>query len=335
MSQQIEDESYIRRYLLGEMSEEEREQVERRLLSDEDYFQQVLMAENELIYDFVCDELPEQEKMSFRQHVLPVPERREDMKFARVLRKYVRNNAPRVSETPIAQSVRTSWLEPFAAFFRRPVVGFSLAAALLLALSISAWTAIENRRLRNQIGQLESQKTLSSTTRQDLQEQLATERQRNADLTDDLRRQQEVSAIAERNLEAEKEQSRRAAVSGTTPRTSVATVVSFLLIPGGSRDSGEGNKIPVPRGAREIRLRLDLAANNYRRYLAALKTVEGQKELFARGMLRAHTDAKGTTVSLSVPTKFLHRGDYLIQLSGATSAGQYEDIDKYYFRVPE
>jgi hypothetical protein len=335
MSQQIEDEGYIRRYLLGELSEEEQEQIERRLLSDEEYYQQVLVAEDELIYGFVCDELPEQQKTSFRHHVLPVPERREDVKFARVLRKYVRENAPRVAGNQTVRSERTSWLKPLAAFFRRPVAGFSFAAALLLAISLSVWMAIQNSRLQNQIVQLEARKTLPPAPPQDLQEQLASERQRSADLTDELRREQERRTNAERNLEVAKAQTQRTPVPGLPRRTSVAAVVSFLLTPGATRDSGEVKKILVPHDAREIRLRLDLAANDYKSYRALLKTVGGQKELLSRKLLRARVAASGTTVSMNLPAKLLSRGDYQIQLSGKNSVGEYEDIDTYYFRVGE
>jgi hypothetical protein len=335
MSQQIENEDYIRRYLLGELSEEEQEQTERRLLADEDYYQQVLIAEDELIYDFVCDELPEQEKASFRQRVLPVPKRRQDVKFARALRKYVRENTLPLAEAPAARTMRTSWLEPFAAFFRRPVVGFSLVAVLLLSLSLSVWTAIQNRRLQNQIAQLEAQKTLPPTPPQDAQEQLAVERQRNAELTNELGHEQELRASAERNLEVARKESQQATAPTAPPRASVAVVASFLLTSGASRDSGTGKKITLPRGAREIRLQLDLAANNYRSYRAALKTVGGQKELLSRRMLRARAGAKDMTVSINIPAKLLTQGDYQIQLSGETSTGQYEDVDVYYFRVAE
>lgn len=336
MSQQLEKEDQIRRYLLGELSEEEREQLEKRLLSDDDFYQQVLAVENELIYDFVCDDLTGQEEMSFRRHVLPVPEHREDIKFARALRKYIRENRPSVTETTPVAEARASWLEPFAMFFRRPVLGLSLATALLLAVALSVWTALQNRKLRNQITLLEAQKTPTPAPAQDLPEQLTAAQRRNMELADELRREQELRASVERDLEAAKQQPQRDSTSTTPPRMTIATVVSFLLTPGASRDAGgEVKKISIPRGARAIRLQLDLAANNYRSYRVALKTVEGQKELLTKGMLRARPGARGASVWLSVPTQLLTRGDYQIQLSGETSTGQYEEIDAYYFRVAE
>lgn len=338
MSQQIEDESYIRRYLLGELSDEEREQVERRLLANEDYYQRVLVAEDELIYDFVCDELPAEEKTSFRQHVLPVPERREDVKFARALRRYVRETAPHEVEVPAAGGKRpVSWLAPLAAFFQRPAVGFSLAVALLLALALSAWMATQNWKLRNRVAQFQASPTPASSP-EDLNEQLALERQRVANLTDELLREHELRAAAEQNLEAAKRQPGQTPAPGATPApTYVTTVASILLTPGVTRDeTGDAvKKVPVPRGARQIPLQLDLAANDYPSYMAVLKTVGGQKELLSRKMLRAHASGGRITVSLSLPAKLLSRGDYQIELSGRTSTGEYEGIDTYNFRVAQ
>jgi hypothetical protein len=332
MSQQIENEAYIRRYLLGDLSDEERQEVEKRLLSDEDFYQQVLLAEDELAYDFVCDELTETEKARFRQHALPVPERRQDVKFARALRKYVRNNAP--PETPVIVEKRASWLEAFAGFFRLPAIGLALATALLVAIALSIWTVIQNRGLQKQIAQLEAQKTPPATPLpQDLQAELSAERQRSAALAEQLRSEQELRASAERNLEEVRDQSQRVFTSDAPPRTSVATVLSFLLSPGISRDSGEGKKIPIPQGAREIRLLLDLAADDYRSYSASLISVDDRKELLSWQMLLARTVASGKAISLNVPAKLLTPGDYQIQLNGETPAGRTEDIEHYYFRA--
>lgn len=213
-------------------------------------------------------------------------------------------------------------------------MGLSLAMALLLAVALSVWMALQNRKLRNQIPQPEAQKIQAPTPPpRDLQEQLTAEQRRNAELADELRREQELRASVERDLEALKQQPQR---SSGPPRTAMAAVVSFLLTPGASRSTGgEVKKITIPRGARAIRLQLDLAANSYRSYRAVLKTVEGPKELFVRGMLRSRVGARGASVWLSVPAKLLTRGDYQIQLSGETSTGRYENIDTYYFRVAE
>lgn len=333
MSQQIDNTDFIRRYLLGELSEQEQEQVEQRLLSDDDYYQQVQIAEDELLFDFVSDELPSQDKTRFKQRVLPIPERQQDVRFAKALRRYVVEHAPGSVEVSAVAKERASWLNPFAALFRRPIVGFALASALLLALALSIWMSLQNQRLRNQLAALQTRQTPTPTPpSQDTQEQLATERQRNAELNAQLQREQEQRAGLEQNLEALREQAQRRAPSEPPART---TFVSYLLTAGAVRDSGDTRKIPLSAASREIRLQLDLGANDYPGYRAVLKTVGGQKELLSRKMLRARTGKGRITVTLTLPAKLLGRGDYQVELSGATSAGDYETVETYYFRVAE
>ena len=332
MSRQIENTDQIRQYLLGELSEEEREGIEQRLLSDDDYYQQVLIAEEELAYDFARNELPDQDRIKFTRHALPVPEWRQEVKFARALSKYVEENGPRRAEAPAVSVERRSWLEPLAAFFRRPAVGFSLAAALLLSLALVAWTATRNRRLNDEVARLRAQSSPSPVEpQQDLQEQLATERLRNAELTDELRREQELRAGIEKDLQVAREQ---AGVPAPTPsRTGGPPVVGFLLTAGSVRDSGKMNTVRRFPDARVIRLDLDLAADEYQSYLAVLKAVGGQKELLSKKSLRARAGRDRVTVSVSLAASLLSRGDYQIQLSGLTPSGAYEDVETYYFRV--
>src|ERR1700755_1490119 len=67
----------IRQYLMGELSEEGREQVERRLLSEDDYFEELLIAEEELADDFVGERLDDAESAKFSRRFLSVPELRQ------------------------------------------------------------------------------------------------------------------------------------------------------------------------------------------------------------------------------------------------------------------
>jgi hypothetical protein len=337
MNQQTENKDFIRRYLLGELSDEEQEEAEKRLLTDESFYQQVMIEEDELIYDFVIDDLPEDEKLSFRRHVLPVPERQQDIKFAKLLRRYVKENSTRVEASPAVLKGRGSWLEPIVAFFRQPAVGVALAAALLLVVALSVWTGIQNWRLQNQIAQLEAQKSLQPAAPQDLRDQLGAAQKEIAELKGELDKEQNLRASAEREVELARIQPQDANGSKPPRQISVATIASVLLTTGGVRGSGESdrNRVSVPRGVPEIPLDLDLAANDYRSYLAVLKPVDADRVLLSKGMLRARKSRTGLTVPIRVPAKLLTRGDYEIKLSGEISKGQYEDVSTFYFQVIE
>jgi hypothetical protein len=324
----------IRRYLLGDLSEQEREQVEQRLMSDDDLYQQLLVAEDELIDEYVSDELPEQERAKFSRHFLSVPELRQDVKFAASLKKHALETAQRdvIAPKPAAPA-RISPFGWLGTLFTRPAFGASLAALLLAAVVLAAWLATQNSQLKRQLGQLQA--TRQSPTPEStpgLQEQLASERLRNEQLSAELRRQQELLADESRKLQQVREtqgQQQSANARTQTTRQGVAAFVVLALTPGVVRDSGELKKVSLSPDTREVRVRLDLAAGGYRGYHAALRAADGREVWTARG-LRA-TRAK--YVQVNIPAKLLKPDDYQILLSGVTSTGEVEELNSYYFRV--
>jgi hypothetical protein len=124
----------LRDYLLGGLSEAEREQIELRLLAEQDYYEQLLASEDELVDQYVRGSLPPGEKHRFEELILASPERQRDVRFARAWERYL------ASEAPAAQraSAPPAWRFLFATALIVLVIG---AAALLL----------EVRRLRQDL----------------------------------------------------------------------------------------------------------------------------------------------------------------------------------------
>lgn len=80
----------IRKYLLGNIqAEDEKREIEERLMLDDKYFEELSMQEEELIQNYVDDCLSTGERQSFEKHFLISEERRQKIEFARVLRRYV------------------------------------------------------------------------------------------------------------------------------------------------------------------------------------------------------------------------------------------------------
>ena len=322
----------IRQYLMGELSEDGQEQVERRLLSEDDYFEELLIAEEELADDFVGERLDDAESAKFSQRFLSVPELRQEVMFAKALRRraaeYARDVAPRQQAERAPPLLAT-----LIAFLRRPAVGFSMAAALLLAVCATLWLAAQNRSLREQVEQLRARTTATPapTPQPGLLEQLASERERSEELAARLRSEQEQRAEAERKLE-------EARVRRPQPQPGQAqgsaSVVAFTLSPGLVRGPGEGmKKISVPPGGGRVLLLLDLAVDDYTTYRAMLKTLEGA-ELLSAANLRARGVSGRRTVAFNVPAAKLAPGhDYEILLGGKSASGEYEDVGTYNFRV--
>jgi anti-sigma-K factor RskA len=90
MSAETHETAEIRKYLLGNIqAEDERRKIEMRLMLDDDYFEEILMQEEELIQDYVDDQLNPDERQSFERHFFISEERRHKIEFARALRRYI------------------------------------------------------------------------------------------------------------------------------------------------------------------------------------------------------------------------------------------------------
>jgi hypothetical protein len=127
-------------------------------------------------------------------------------------------------------------------------------------------------------------------------------------------------------------QSYRGPQTATDGGPSVSNFFPVTLTPGAVRDAGEMKRVVIPKGADAVQLRLELAADEYRSYRAALRTDEG-REVFTGGQLAAEKAGGVRVVALVVPAKLLTGGDYQVKLSGADADGKLEDVGSYYFRV--
>ena len=77
----------LRRYLLGTAPPEVREEIDRRLFSEDKMFwEQLCLIEDELVDDYITGELDQDERERFEQSFLISAERRERVEFARTLR---------------------------------------------------------------------------------------------------------------------------------------------------------------------------------------------------------------------------------------------------------
>jgi anti-sigma factor RsiW len=329
MSVRSGNEGLIRSYLLGDLSEQEREQVERRLMSDDDLYQQLLLAEDDLIDEYAAGTLSDRDRAKFSRRFLSVPELRQDVKSVMALRGHALRNAPRASARDSPARARVSLLDRLRKFFMRPAVGVAFAAASLAAVLVAVWLGAQNSRLRQQVEQLQARQVPTPATQPDSGEQLAAERLRNEQLLAQLQRQQELLAEESRKLQEAREQPQPSPKGRPAPPSGVPAFVALALTPGAVRDSGEWQKFSLSQAGREVRVSLDLAENNYQSYSAAVQTVEG-REVFSRRGLRA---SRGSPVRLNVATSLLSPGDYKIELSGTSPAGASEKIDSYYFRV--
>src|SRR5262249_41900518 len=130
-----EDNKLLRRYLLGQLSQDEESQIEERLLFDDDYMELLLVVEDEIIESYVGGALPARELKWVEKNFFCSPERIRKLRFEKILERY--NSTTHEEEPRFLNRVR-QWFS-----LRRPSHVFvSAATTLLLTVAgVAVWQA--------------------------------------------------------------------------------------------------------------------------------------------------------------------------------------------------
>lgn len=138
----------IKDYLLGKLPDEQLPEIEDRLMTNSEFFEELLILEDELIDQYLADKLSPSARDAFETHFMLTPERRQKLRFAGTFRKYVAVTA--TSDQVESQEAydRRAPLRRAPAFsfwpFSNPALAYSLAAVLLLAVLCTSWLVLRN-----------------------------------------------------------------------------------------------------------------------------------------------------------------------------------------------
>jgi len=81
----LNSEKLITQYLLGELPEEQQIEIEDRAFGDKEFLANITAVENDLIDEYVREELPETARRRFETRFLASEGRRKRVEFARAL----------------------------------------------------------------------------------------------------------------------------------------------------------------------------------------------------------------------------------------------------------
>lgn len=131
----------IKSYLLGNLDDSRRIQLEERLLNDGELFEELLISEDELVDQYVAGRLTDDERGRFESHFLVTADRHRKFQFGQTLNKYLELND--VSDAAVMPDARRFWMyqnRPALWPIRRPLVAISLVAIICLGLAAVYWT---------------------------------------------------------------------------------------------------------------------------------------------------------------------------------------------------
>jgi hypothetical protein len=286
------------RYLLGELPEGERAELEEACFDDPRVFANVAEVESGLVDDYVRGRLSPDLRRRFEQVYLTDPRRRERVRFAEALT--IRVDAAASSSESGATSPRTSgsdWPTWIAAWLG-PTPAFRLVfASLLIGLVAGGLWFFFFQSARS--------------------------------------RQQSPQAIVEPRPSpgAPVTPANRTAPVPDPPVGPAPSVTLALLVGPGVRSVTPGPvTLVVPAGATEVRLMLSLREHAYPVYRVLLREVGGP-EILRQGDLRPVMEGAGPAFSIAVPASRFSPGDYMLTLQGAARGGEFDDLSQSLFRV--
>jgi len=313
----VEADARLTRYLLGAVSQTERENIEAEYLTDEGVFEQLLIAEDELVDAYARGELSDQERTKFEKNFLTSARGRDRVHFSQALAGAV------TDARPVPERVKPSPSPSFFAALRAAltprvrVAGVTFAVLLVTAFS---WLLVERTRMRRELQELRTERDRLTEQSKELQRLADAERARSAEL---------AAQVLQRGPEPVPTEP----ATNLPPKRPPADIIAFDISPGNVRGSGSTN-LTVPSSVKFIRLTLFDRPLMHQEYSAAIETADGKTVWRKKSFSFRPNVTPLDRVSLpSIPVSALPPGDYVLLLSGKQAKGNFEPVANYSFRI--
>ena len=304
------------RYLLGELSEQERSEFEERYFADADVFNEVLQVESQLVDAYAREQLSTEERERFEQSYLTHPALRNRARFSKALTTRIDGRERSVSRTGKTQStLHLTWTQRLLAAVGgpRPAWRFALALVILLIAIAGIWWWRQQQREASQIQAQREEQQRREQEQPTPQQSTGTPRQE------------------ERIAQTPPEVPQPSPGSNTN---STPSVVSLALTVGGVRsaEAGATQTLIIPHGTTQAQILLYLKDDSYPRYRVSLQMIGG-REILTQTNIRPRNSKTGARFVFTVRAGLLTKGDYALTLSGVTPQGEVDDLSKSLFRV--
>lgn len=144
------DKQEMKNYLLGTLESDRRTELEERILCDSGVYEELLVTEEELIDQYVAGGLSKLEQHQFETHFLITAERQKNLRFGRLLKRYLTSHPVLVPHEDVPAAVHQAGktapakkADPFylAPFRQRPVLAFSALIVAGLGIIFLCWLA--------------------------------------------------------------------------------------------------------------------------------------------------------------------------------------------------
>jgi hypothetical protein len=308
------------RYLLGRLSAKEKASAEEQYFSDAEGFEELEIAEDELVDRYVKDELSGSDKRQFEK-LLASPRISERVEIARLIaeRSEARKGAMLPTPVPLPWWRRIFGTTKTSDF--KPILAFALVLVVLPGIALTLmWM-----RLRNESQEFALQQQRSQQRLQQLEQRIGEQERKNKEL------EQNRDEAREENQTLQSEYDRLLQERQSTP-TFIASV--FLTPYSGTRGEGgsEEKRVTINKDTRAVKLNLDVEQGDYLRYQAIVQAEVAHKSVHHCFNLKPFPQSGRKYIRCVVPASKLTTGMYNVHVDGFTDSGE-EDFRDYLLHV--
>lgn len=311
-------------YILGDLPDEQIEQLDELAVADPEFFERVGSVENDLVDRYVNGELTEAESAGFASHYLASPLRLEKVNLARAFQEYAARNwgVEGVAAEFAADGSKAAFTDRIAGFFAslglfggaQPAFRLAMAAAAVIIVVFGGWVV-----LRNLTGGRSGDEIVSNISVNKIEPLV------------------QPSPTPELVEVPSNEVPRPSPTPPPTPapKPSVSPqsrplIASFVLAA-----PLRGSNVPslsIPAAADKAAIRLELESDDFNSYTVELKDGASGRVIWRSGRLSATGKGGVRSLKLSLPAKSLKPAVYTLAVSGL-KGGKPEIIGDYAFRV--
>jgi hypothetical protein len=331
----------ITRFLLGELSDDERAQIEQQFLSDNEFFEKVLSAEDALIDRYLLGQLSDEQRKQAELLFQSSSRQRREVSFTEELIASLRGASPegaqvtrtagelaketRAREEVAGESVsfnaksevRNGALTAALVGLKNFTSRFNPAGALallLLCLTIAVWALYQSQKRGPAVDEVTFERS-----NQEEREKVAEE-------------DKGQSETAERPvIEPEKHATPEKPVI-QQPKHKPDSIASILLVPTTLERGGDSKVIKLRNETKRIQLQLEVDEDTrYEQYSVLISTFDGRK-VWSKASLDPGQIKKGR-ITLTLPSSLLRYDDYRVELKGLPHGGESIHIADYVFKV--
>jgi|GEM_PF-3357127 len=320
---------HLRRYLLGQLNEQERDELAEEYFTNEELFDELLEIENELFDQCARDELSPAEKKQFAGYVRSLPDGEYKLATAQALLNTA-NVQTSIAEEKKPDVESVSWWQSLQAFLsgKYLVSQYALGGALLIAVAFMIYFYAKQKDVNRVNEQLLAQRSQAEREKEILEQQAQTSQQKND------AQQTRIQQLEEELEEAKKKQSEAGKDKPQDKEPSTISSIIALFLTPALRSGGTPDILHLKPETRTVSLTARIESREQiMRYRATLQRIdEGVKQILTKDNLKPYGKPQKQQVTLSISAKQLPSGNYKLTLQGRAADG-IEIAQDYYFNV--